>query len=65
MSFSRQDSWTGYPVPPPGGLLDPRMEPVSPRLAGGFFTTEQPFLGLLEPKPIWKTQLLREFIGSL
>ena len=42
MGFSRQEYWSGVPCPPPGGLPDPGMEPVSlmsPALAGGFFTT--------------------------
>ena len=29
-------------LPTPGDLPDPRLEPVSPALAGGFFTTEPP-----------------------
>ena len=29
-------------VPPSGDLLNPRSEPVSPALAGRFFTTEPP-----------------------
>ena len=37
MGFSRQESWSELPCLPPGGLLDPGMEPAS--LAGGFFTT--------------------------
>ena len=42
MGFSRQEYWSGLPWPPPGGLPDPRTEPVSlmpPALVGGFFTT--------------------------
>ena len=42
MEFSRQESWTGLPFPPPGDLPDPEIEPkplTSPALAGGFFTT--------------------------
>ena len=42
MTFSRQDYWSGLPFPPPGDLPDSRIEPVSPALAGGFFTTEPP-----------------------
>ena len=38
MGFSRQESWSGLPFPPPGDLPDPGMEHVSPTLAGGFFT---------------------------
>ena len=42
MEFSRQENWSGLPFPPPGDLPDPEMEltsPMSPVLAGGFFTT--------------------------
>ena len=34
--------WSGLPFPSPGNLPDPGIEPVSPALAGGFFTTEPP-----------------------
>jgi len=30
------------PFPSPGDLLDPGIKPVSPALAGRFFTTEPP-----------------------
>ena len=40
--FSRQEYWSGLPCPPPGDLSDPGMEPASPALADGFFTTEPP-----------------------
>ena len=45
MGFSRQEYWRGLPLPSPGDLPDPRIEPpspVSPALAGRFFTTEPP-----------------------
>ena len=42
MGFPRQEYWSGLPFPPPGDLLDPGIEPKSPALAGGFFTTEPP-----------------------
>ena len=45
MGFLRQEYWSGLPFPPPGDLPNPGTEPespVSPALAGGFFTTEQP-----------------------
>ena len=42
MGFSRQEYWSGLPFPSPGDLLRPRIEPVSPALAGGFFTPELP-----------------------
>ena len=40
MGFSSQEYWSGFPFPPPGDLPDPGMEPSSPAVAGGFFTTE-------------------------
>ena len=40
MEFSRQEYWSGLPFASPGDLPDPRIEPASSALAGGFFTTE-------------------------
>ena len=46
IGFHKQEHWNGLPFPSPGDLHDPGMElrfplsPVSPALAGGFFTTE-------------------------
>ena len=34
--------WSGLPFPSLGHLLNPGIEPVSPALAGRFFTTEPP-----------------------
>ena len=45
MEFTRQEYWSGLPLPTPGDLPDPEIEPVSPNsptLAGGFFTTAPP-----------------------
>ena len=39
MGFSRQEHWSRLPFPPPGDLLNPGIEPLSPGLAGRFFTT--------------------------
>ena len=39
MGFSRQEYWSGLPFPPPGDFPDAGIEPASPALAGGFFTT--------------------------
>ena len=39
MEFSRQEYWSGLPFLTPGDLLNPGMKPVSPALAGRFFTT--------------------------
>ena len=37
MGFFRQKYWSVLPFPPPGGLPNPGIKPVSPALAGGFF----------------------------
>ena len=42
MGFLRQEYWSGLPCPSPGDLPDPGYEPLSPALAGGFFTEELP-----------------------
>ena len=39
MGFSRQEYCIGLPCPPPGDFPNSGIEPVSPTLAGGFFTT--------------------------
>ena len=40
MEFSRQENWSKLLFPSPGDLPDSGIEPASPALAGGFFTTE-------------------------
>ena len=40
MGFSKQEYWSGLPFPFPEDLPEPGMEPTSPALEGGFFTTE-------------------------
>ena len=47
------------PFPSPRDLLDPGIKPASPRLAGGFFTTEPP----RKPKATILQQ--KEVIGDL
>ena len=45
MGFPRQEYCSGLPFPTPGHLPDPGIEPespVSPALAGGFFTAALP-----------------------
>ena len=42
MEFPRQEYWSGLKFPSRGDLLNPGIEPTSPALAGGFFTTEPP-----------------------
>ena len=40
--ISRQQYWSGLPFPSPGDLPNLGIEPASPALAGGVFTTEPP-----------------------
>ena len=42
MGFPKQEYWSGLPFPSLGALSEPGIQPVSPALAGGFFTTEPP-----------------------
>ena len=42
MGFSRQEYRSELPCPPPGDLPHPGIEPSSPALVGGFFTTAPP-----------------------
>ena len=42
MGFSKQEYWSGLPCPSPGDLPGPGVEPTSPALASGFFSTEPP-----------------------
>ena len=50
MGFSRQEYWSGLPFPSPEHLPRPGFEPLSPALAGEFFTTEPP------GKPQWNLE---------
>ena len=42
VELSRQEYWSGLPFPSPRDLPNPGIEPVSPALAGGFFTADPP-----------------------
>jgi len=42
MGFPRQEYWIGVPFPFPGDLSNLEIEPVSPVLAGIFFTINPP-----------------------
>ena len=57
MRFSRQEYWNGLPCPTPRDLPDPGIEPkspVSPALAGRFFTT-----ALAAVSPSWMDHHVR------
>ena len=62
MESPRQEYWSGLPFPPPGDLLNPRIETaplVSPASAGKFFTTKPP--GKLHGSNSYKE---RQFVAS-
>ena len=40
MGFSRQEYWSGLPLPSPGDLPDPRISPGSPALQADSLPTE-------------------------
>ena len=42
MEFSRQKYWSGLPFPSPGDLLDPEIEPGSPKLETDSLLSEPP-----------------------
>ena len=51
MEFSRQEYWSGLPVPSPGDLPSPVIEPRSPTLQADSLTSEPP------GKPVYKWTL--------
>ena len=65
MEFPRQEYWSGLPVPWPGDLLDSVIKPLSPALAGIFFTTEPPrkpkWLRVLVTK--WKARIFKSSLN--
>ena len=42
MGFSRQEYWSGFPLPSPGDLPDPGVKPRSPALQADSFSSEPP-----------------------
>ena len=40
MGFSRQEYWSGLPIPSPGDLPDPGIEPESPALQADSLSAE-------------------------
>ena len=55
IGFPRQEYYSGLPCPPPGDLPDPGIKlasPVSPALAGKFFTTVPPGKPHLDYNPL-------------
>ena len=68
--FPRQEYRSGLPFPPPGNPPDSGTKPVSPALAGGFFTTEPPrkpnkVMGCLNSFTRWYGQTRMDFLAKL
>ena len=42
MGFPRQEYWSGFSFSSPEALPNPAIQPVFPKLAGRFFSTEPP-----------------------
>ena len=61
VGFSRQEYWSGLPFPSPGDLPNARIKPVSPALAGRFFTTSTSWEEVGEPKLPILCQVLHEY----
>ena len=61
MGCPRQEYWSGLPFPSPGDPPGPGVEPVSPALAGRFFTAELPGKSTkgMGP-PFWQSTCLEE-----
>ena len=66
MGFSRQEYWSGVPLPSPGDLPDPGIEPGSPALQadaeGNLVTIKEPLPVPLPPSSR-KTLKVRIFTG--
>ena len=61
LGFSKPEYWSGLPCSPPGYIPNPGIEPASPVLAGGFFTTESSG----KPKKIVKRNENQGLVTSL
>ena len=48
MGLSRQEYWSGLPVPPPGDLPDPGIEPESPTAQAASLSSEPPGMPYIE-----------------
>ena len=66
MGFSRQEYWSGLPLPSPGNLPHPGIEPRSPALEADALTSEPPGPEIKPVSSAWVGGLLTtEPQGSL
>ena len=61
MEFSRQEYWSGLPLPSPGDLPEPGIEPGSPSLQADALLSEPPG----KPINIYSTILIATHLGEL
>ena len=66
LGFSRQENWSGLPFPSAGDLSEPGVRPLSPALAGRFFTAESPGKQVqgAATTPCIPTAMVRYFSGE-
>ena len=68
MRFSRQEYWSGLPFPPPGDLSNPGIAPacpMSPALAGRFFTPSATWEAHFAKQPTLNESLFTQPKGKL
>ena len=66
MGFSRQEYWSGLPVPSPGDLPDPGIEPRSPALQADTLTSEPPGKPkIVKGLPFIRENFSRSFLQQL
>ena len=53
--FPKQEYWCGLPFPSPGDFPNPGIEPTSPALTSGFFTTSATWEANLYTDVLFKT----------
>ena len=63
MGFSRQEYWSGLPLPSPGDLTDPEIEPGSPTLQANSLPSEPPGI-ILSLAPIYSLKRKRDHFIS-
>ena len=65
MEISRQEYWSGLPLPSPGDLPDSGIKPISPALAGGLFTSLTPGKKHILLLSLFLTKLLYQLLKHM
>ena len=61
MGFSRQEYWSGLPLPSPGALPEPGIKPGSPALEANALSSEPPG----KEQVLSKMFLSKKFLGPI